>query len=490
MLPPPISYCPSSGSIASELPSFDKFLINAQVCYNKHWMLFNQLSPLMLDQGDPGMRAVDIIAKKRDGHHLTAEEIDFFVQGFTRGKIPDYQAASLLMAIYLKGMNAQETADLTMSMARSGRMLDLSPIAPLVVDKHSSGGVGDKTTLVVAPLVAATGLPVGKISGRGLGFTGGTLDKLESIPGFKADLSAEEFMAMLRDYGIVVVGQTADMVPADGKLYALRDVTATVSNISLIASSIMSKKIASGGNAVVLDVKVGLGAFMHTREEAVALAHAMVDIGEALGRRVTAVISDMNQPLGRAVGNALELKEAIHTLQGHGPTDFLDHCLAIAGQMLILADRARNAQESRKLLLHELDSGHAWHKFRDWIIGQGGDEGYIDDPSRLPQAALVANLPSPRSGYVAGLDAREIGLTAALLGGGRTRKGDPIDHAVGIVLAKKIGAYVNNGEPLLTIHANDEQKLIEAKQRLLDAYSWSDAPVERPSPIHEIITET
>jgi len=267
------------------------------------------------------MRAIDIIAQKRDGHHLTAEEIDFFVQGFTQGEIPDYQAASLLMAIYLKGMDAQETTYLTMSIARSGRMLDLSPIAPIVVDKHSSGGVGDKTTLVVAPLVAATGLPVGKISGRGLGFTGGTLDKLESIPGFKADLSADEFMATLRDCGIVVIGQTADMVPADGKFYALRDVTATVSNISLIASSIMSKKIAGGANAIVLDVKVGRGAFMHTKEEALALAHTMVDIGKALGRRVAAVISDMNQPLGRAVGNALELKEAIDTLHGHGPAD-------------------------------------------------------------------------------------------------------------------------------------------------------------------------
>jgi pyrimidine-nucleoside phosphorylase len=434
------------------------------------------------------MRAVDIIAQKRDGHHLTAEEIDFFVQGFTRGEIPDYQAAALLMAIYLKGMSARETADLTMSMAHSGRMLDLSAIAPFVVDKHSSGGVGDKTTLLVAPLVAATGLPVGKISGRGLGFTGGTLDKLESIPGFKADLSAEEFMATLHDYGIVVVGQTDDMVPADGKFYALRDVTATVSNISLIASSIMSKKIAGGANAIVLDVKVGLGAFMQTMEEAMALAHAMVDIGKALGRRVTAVISDMNQPLGQAVGNALELKEAIVTLHGHGPTDFLDHCLVIASQILLLADRVQDAQEAHELLLHELDSGHAWHKFRDWIIGQGGDEGYIDDPSQLPQATLAEDLPSPRSGYIAGLNAMEVGLTAALLGGGRTRKEDPIDHAVGVVLAKKIGDYVKKGESLLTIHANDEQKLTHARQRLLDAYSWSDDSVKRPPLIHHIIS--
>lgn len=434
------------------------------------------------------MRAVDIIAKKRDDHPLSAEEIHFFVQGFSRGEIPDYQAAALLMTIYLRGMNERETADLTMSMARSGKMLDLSPLAPLVVDKHSTGGVGDKTTLVVAPLVAATGLPVGKISGRGLGFSGGTLDKLESIPGFKANLSIEEFMATLRNCGVVVVGQTADMVPADGKFYALRDVTATVSNISLIASSIMSKKIAGGANAIVLDVKVGLGAFMQTMEEATALAHAMANIGQALGRRVAAVISNMNQPLGRAVGNALELKEAITTLHGNGPADFLEHCLIIASQMLLLTDRAPNAQESYKLLLHELDSGRAWRKFRDWIVGQGGDVTYINDSSLLPQAAFVDPLPSPRSGYVAGLDAMEVGLAAALLGGGRARKGDSIDHAVGVVLAKKIGDYVKKGKVLLTIHANDEQKLAEARRRLLDAYSWSDEPVEHPPLVHEIIT--
>jgi pyrimidine-nucleoside phosphorylase len=385
-------------------------------------------------------------------------------------------------------MNAQETVDLTMSMARSGKMMDLSSIAPLVVDKHSTGGVGDKTTLVVAPLIAAAGLPVGKISGRGLGFSGGTLDKLESIPGFQADLSTEEFMATLRDHGIVVVGQTADMVPADGKFYALRDVTATVSNTSLIASSIMSKKIASGANNIILDVKVGLGAFMHTRDDATALAHAMVDIGEKLGRRVTAVISDMNQPLGRAVGNALELKEAITTLHGHGPTDFLQHCLVIAGQMLLLSERAPDADEARKLLQNKLDSGQAWHEFRNWIVGQKGDPAYIDDPSLLPRATVVEELPSPRSGYVAGLDAMEVGLAAALLGGGRSRKGDPIDHAVGVVLTKKIGDYVKKGESLLNIHANHEEKLTDAKRRLLAAYSWSEEPVERPPLIHEIIS--
>jgi pyrimidine-nucleoside phosphorylase len=278
------------------------------------------------------------------------------------------------------------------------------------------------------------------------------------------------------------------MVPADGKFYALRDVTATVSNISLIASSIMSKKIAGGANAIILDVKAGRGAFMHTKEKALALAHTMVDIGKALGRHVTAVISDMNQPLGRAVGNALELKEAIDTLHGHGPNDFLEHCLIIAGQMLLLANRAPDAQEARELLLTQLDSSRAWHKFRDWIAGQGGDPAYIDNPSLLPQATIVEPLPSPHSGYIAGLDAMEVGLTAALLGGGRTRKGDIIDHSVGAVLVKKVGDYVKKGEPLLTIHANDEKKLADAKQRLLDAYSWSDKPAERPPLIHQIIS--
>ena len=435
------------------------------------------------------MRAVDIIAKKRDGYPLSTEEIDFFVQGFTRGDIPDYQAAALLMAIYLKGMDARETADLTMAMARSGRMLDLSPIAPLVVDKHSTGGVGDKTTLVVAPLVASTGLPVAKISGRGLGFSGGTLDKLESIPGFQAALSAEEFLATLRDHGIVVVGQTADMVPADGKFYALRDVTATINNISLIASSIMSKKIASGANAIVLDVKVGLGAFMHTKEEALALAHTMIDIGKKLGRRVAAVLSDMNQPLGRAVGNALELKEAIDTLHRQGTDDFLEHCLIIASQMVLLADHASSAQEARDLLTQQLQSGAAWHKFREWIAAQKGNTLYIDNPSLLPQAKFVEPLPSPHDGYVASLNAMKVGLAVARLGGGRTRKGEPIDHAVGVVLAKKIGDYVNKGEPLLTIHANDKEKLAEARHTLEEAYTWSDEPVKRPPLVYEIISD-
>ena len=433
------------------------------------------------------MRAVDIIAKKRDGGELSAAEIDFFIQGFTRDEIPDYQAAAWLMAVYLQGMSRQETIDLTMAMARSGQMLDLEEIAPLVVDKHSTGGVGDKTTIAVAPLVASTGLPVGKMSGRALSFSGGTLDKLESIPGFRADITTAEFLAQLRTAGVVVCGQTADLAPADGKLYTLRDVTATVSCLPLIASSIMSKKIASGARAIVLDVKVGRGAFMKTKAEATALARLMVEIGQGVGRQVRAVLSDMNQPLGRAVGNALELKEALDTLHGHGPDDFLEHCLSVAGQLLVLGGKAQDAEEARAILLEVLHSGQALAKFREWIAAQGGDLAAVDDPSRLPQAAIVQDVPAPRTGYVASIDAMEVGLTAMLLGAGRAKKGDLIDHAVGVVLRAKIGDDVKRGEPLLTIHANDGDRLAQARQRLLAAYTWSEEPVQAPPLLYEII---
>ena len=313
------------------------------------------------------MRAVDIIAKKRDGLLLSAEEIDFFVQGFTKGEIPDYQASAWAMAVLLKGMSRQETIDLTMSMARSGETLDLGHTAPLVVDKHSTGGVGDKTTLAVAPMVACLGLPVGKMSGRGLGFSGGTLDKLESIPGFRVDLSIEEFLANLKKHGIVVAGQTADLAPADGKLYALRDVTATVPSLPLIASSIMSKKIAGGANAIVLDVKTGSGAFMKSVEEALALGKIMTEIGEGVGRRVTVIISDMNQPLGKAVGNALEVREAIETLRGGGPEDFREHCLVVAAHMLVLGEKAPDVNVGRRMLVEAIETGRALAKFREWI---------------------------------------------------------------------------------------------------------------------------
>ena len=433
------------------------------------------------------MRAVDIVARKRDGMALNAEEIDFFVQGFTQGSIPDYQVAAWLMAIVLRGMDRQETIDLTMSIARSGDQLDLQDIAPFVADKHSTGGVGDKTTLVVAPLISAAGLHVGKMSGRGLGFTGGTLDKLESIPGYQSDLTVEQFLTQLKAVRIVVTGQSADLAPADGKLYALRDVTATVDSLPLIASSIMSKKIAAGANGIVLDVKVGHGAFMRTEQDAQALASMMVDIGKRMGRRVRAVISDMNQPLGNAVGNALELREALDTLNGQGPTDFRTHCLTIAAQMLLLAGRAQDETEAVTESERLLDGGQALAKFREWIEAQGGDISYVDDPSRLPSARYVREVLAPRSGYIAGLNARDVGLTSMLLGGGRAKKEDQVDHAVGIVLQAKIGHHVLEGQPLLTIHASDEAKLAGARQRLLSAYEWSDDLVIPPELHHQIV---
>ncbi|MGD8626307.1 MAG: thymidine phosphorylase, partial [Anaerolineae bacterium] len=404
------------------------------------------------------MRAVDIIACKRNGMPLSAEEIDFMIQGYTQGTIPDYQVSAWLMAILLRGMERQETIDLTMAMVRSGEELDLHDIAPFVADKHSTGGVGDKTTLVVAPLVASAGVYLGKMSGRGLGFTGGTLDKLESIPGFRADLSVEEIRQQLAEIGLVVTGQTAGLVPADGKLYALRDVTATVDSLPLIASSIMSKKIAAGTNGIVLDVKVGNGAFMETQAEARNLAELMVQIGTKMGRKVRAVISDMSQPLGNTVGNALELKEAMATLHGEGPDDFRRHCLAVASQLLLVAGAVQEEAQARDELEHLLDTRRAWAKFREWIEAQGGDLAPVDDPELLPQARFVRELKAPQAGYVAALSAREVGLTSMLLGGGRAKKGDTVDHAVGIVLQAKIGDRVEKGQPLLTIHANDEGK--------------------------------
>ncbi len=434
------------------------------------------------------MRAVDIIAHKRDSVTLSAEEIDFMIQGYTEDKVPDYQVAAWLMAIVLCGMDRQETIDLTMAMVRSGNQLDLQDIAPFVADKHSTGGVGDKTTLVVAPLVAAAGIKLGKMSGRGLGFTGGTLDKLESIPGFRADLSIEEFRSQLARVGLVVTGQTAGLVPADGMLYALRDVTGTVKSLPLIASSIMSKKIAAGANGIVLDVKVGHGAFMQTEEEALDLATLMVHIGTKMGRKVRAVISDMTQPLGNAVGNAVELKEAIDALHGRGPDDFRRHCLTIGSQLLLVAGTVQDAGEAHGELEHVLDTRRAWAKCKEWIEAQGGDADYLEDPERLPQARFISDLAAPQSAYVSDLDAREVGLTSMLLGGGRAKKGDVIDHAVGVVLHAKIGDWVEKGQPLMTVHANDEGKMVGARQRLLAAYEWSEEPVKAPPLVHRIVS--
>jgi pyrimidine-nucleoside phosphorylase len=433
------------------------------------------------------MRAVDIIVKKRDGNELTAEEIQFFIQNYTRGDIPDYQASAWCMAVLLRGMTHREAADLTLVMAHSGDTLDLHPIAPFVVDKHSTGGVGDKTTIVVAPLVASQGLPVAKMSGRGLGFSGGTLDKLESIRGFTVTLNQQQFMQQLAEHGIVVAGQSADLAPADGKLYSLRDVTGTVESMPLIASSIMSKKIAAGADAILLDVKVGKGAFMKTEAQAEELAEMMVSIGRGVGRRVAAVVSDMNQPLGNAVGNALEVKEAIATLHGGGPPDFREHCLTVAGMLLLLADKASDLNEARRLLAGSLDDGSAWNKFVEWITAQGGERAMLEDPDLLPVAALIEDVLAPQSGTIAEIDALEVGQTAVLLGGGREKKGDLIDYAVGVVHHKKVGDQVEKGDLLLTIHANDGSSLAQARQRLLAAMRWSEERVTLPPHTRTII---
>ncbi|HQE93616.1 MAG TPA: thymidine phosphorylase [Anaerolineae bacterium] len=428
------------------------------------------------------MRMIELIEKKRDGEALTTEEIQFFVEGYTAGTIPDYQAAALLMAIMLRGMDNRETAALTLAMAYSGAVLDLKDVAPLVVDKHSTGGVGDKVSLVVAPAVAACGLPVGKMSGRALGFSGGTLDKLESVPGYRADLSVAEFKAQLKQIGIVLTGQSADLAPADGKIYALRDVTGTVPSIPLITSSIMSKKIAAGTDAIVLDVKVGSGAFMKSLEEARALAEGMVRIGRTVGRQVTALISDMNQPLGYAVGNSLEVCEAIDTLHGQGPADFRAHCLEVAGEMLCLGRKADTVAAGVQLATEAIATGRAWEKFRQLISAQGGDVRYVDDPARFPTAALIESVPSPKSGYLAMVRADEIGMAVLGLGGGREEKGAPLDYQVGIVLHCKVGDKVEVGEPLFTVHANDAGRRDEAVRRTLRALTFTPDPVE-PLPL-------
>lgn len=433
------------------------------------------------------MRAVDIIAKKRDGEELTSEELKFFVEGFTRGKIPDYQASAWCMAIFLKGMTSVEATALTLHMARSGDTLDLHKIAPFVVDKHSTGGVGDKTTLVVAPLVACQGLPVGKMSGRGLGFSGGTIDKLESIKGYNVSLTTSEFLDILGRHGIVVSGQSADLAPADGKFYALRDVTATVESLPLIAASIMSKKIAAGADAIVLDVKVGRGAFMRTEAEAESLANLMVEIGRGVGRKVAAIIADMNQPLGNAVGNALEVREAIETLQGSGPADFRAHCLAVGGKMIQLAGKAPTLEAAQNLLAQSLKDGSAWSKFVEWITAQGGDQAILDNPDLLPQAPFQENVLAPRDGFIAAIDAAEVGKIGVMLGGGRTKKGDAIDYSVGVVHHAKVGDQLRRDEPLLTIHANSQETSTEARRRLLAAISWSELVIAPPVHIHKMM---
>jgi pyrimidine-nucleoside phosphorylase len=425
------------------------------------------------------MHALDVIAKKRDGGELSREEIEFFIQGYTRGEIPDYQAAAWLMTVYLHGMTDRETHDLTLAMAHSGDMLDLKDIAPFTVDKHSTGGVGDKVSLVVAPLIAACGMSVAKMTGRGLGFSGGTVDKLESIPGYRTDLNEVEFKAQLKEIGIVLTGQSAELAPADRKLYGLRDATATVESIPLIVSSIMSKKLAAGADAIVLDVKTGYGAFMKSLENAETLANAMVRLGNQAGRRVVALISDMNQPLGWAVGNALEVREAINTLHEGGPADFREHCMVVAAEMLMLGNKATDTNAALTMALETLSSGAAWRKFRELVEAQGGDVRYIDEPEQLPQARLIEPVPAPRSGYLATVNAGEVGMAVVKLGGGRQKKGDPIDHSVGVIVHYKVGDLVQKNTPLFTIHANDEEKLAAARERVLAAHTFSDTPIQR-----------
>ncbi|NIV40255.1 MAG: thymidine phosphorylase [Anaerolineae bacterium] len=425
------------------------------------------------------MHATDVIAKKRDGGELSREEVEFFVQGYTQGDIPDYQAAAWLMAVYLQGMTDEETKYLTLAMAHSGDMLDLKDTVPFAVDKHSTGGVGDKVSLVVSPLVAACGMPVAKMTGRGLGFSGGTVDKLESIPGYRTDLSEAEFKAQLRRIGLVLTGQTAEFAPADGKLYALRDVTATVSSLPLIISSVMSKKLAAGADAMVLDVKTGKGAFMKTLEDAETLAEAMVRLGSEAGRRVVALISDMNQPLGWAIGNALEVREAINTLHEGGPADFREHCMVVAAEMLMMGGKASDTNAALTLAMETLSSGAAWRKFRELVEAQGGDVRCIEEPERLPKAQLIEPAPAPRSGYLAAIDAAYIGMAVMELGGGRKKKSDPIDRSVGVIVHYKVGDLVQKDTPLFTIHANDEGRLAEARELVLAAHSFSDTPVQR-----------
>ncbi|WP_400264052.1 pyrimidine-nucleoside phosphorylase [Staphylococcus nepalensis] len=433
------------------------------------------------------MRMVDIIEKKRDGQALDKDEIEFFINGYTNGEIPDYQASSLAMAIYFQDMNDDERAALTMAMVNSGDVIDLSAINGMKVDKHSTGGVGDTTTLVLAPLVASVGVPVAKMSGRGLSHTGGTIDKLESVKGFHVEISEDKFVKLVNESKVAVIGQTGNLTPADKKLYGLRDVSGTVNSIPLIASSIMSKKIAAGADAIVLDVKTGNGAFMKTLEDAEALARAMVNIGNNVGRNTMAIISDMGQPLGNAIGNALEVKEAIETLQSKGPKDLTELVMTLGSQMVVVGGKAKDLDEARLLLEKAINDGSALEAFRTFLENQDGDGSVVDDVNRLPQARFQIDLPSQKSGTVTEIIANEIGVASMMLGAGRQTKEDDIDLSVGIVLNKKVGDFVSEGESLLTIHSNCEQ-IDEVKAKLNQSITISSHG-EIPTLIHKIITE-
>ena len=433
------------------------------------------------------MRTVDLIVKKRDGGTLSAEEIDFLIAGYTSGAVPDYQMAAWAMAVVLRGMDDRETADLTLAIARSGDTLDLHDIAPLTVDKHSTGGIGDKTSLVLGPLVSAAGLPVAKMSGRGLGFSGGTIDKLEAIPGLRTELSGAEFRQAVKEVGLVIAGQSGDLAPADKRLYALRDVTGTVESLPLIAASVMSKKLAAGADCIVLDVKCGRGAFMQTFEEARKLAEIMVAIGTHAGRKVAAAISTMEQPLGLSVGNALEVKEAIATLRGDGPADLTELCLTLGGKLAQLAGKVATLEAGVELMRQTLASGAAWAQFRRFVQNQGGDLAYVDAPERLPQAPVVLPVSATRAGFITAIDGMALGYTLNDLGGGRARKEDPIDPAVGLVLRAKVGDAVAAGQTLIEIHAADQPSAQQMVARLMAAYTIGHVPVAPPPLIYQLI---
>ncbi|MEK3808191.1 pyrimidine-nucleoside phosphorylase [Bacillus sp. FSL H8-0547] len=434
------------------------------------------------------MRIVDLIEKKRDGKELTKEEISFIIKGYTNGDIPDYQMSALTMAIFFKGMTKEERANLTMEMVHSGDTIDLSKIEGIKVDKHSTGGVGDTTTLVLGPLVAAVGVPVAKMSGRGLGHTGGTIDKLEAVPGFHVEIENEEFIKLVNQNKIAVIGQSGNLTPADKKLYALRDVTATVDSIPLIASSIMSKKIAAGADAIVLDVKTGAGAFMKDLDDARELAQAMVEIGNAVGRKTMAVISDMSQPLGYAIGNALEIKEAIDTLKGEGPEDLHELCLTLGSYMVFLAEKASSLEEARSMLEEVIQNGKALETLKVFLEAQGGDGSVVDDPSKMPQAKYKVELPAKEDGYVSEIVADSVGVAAMWLGAGRATKESEIDLAVGLMLNKKIGEAVKKGDSLVTIYSNQED-VEQVKAKLYESIKVSQQSVEAPPLVHDTVKE-
>ncbi len=433
------------------------------------------------------MRMYDVIKRKRERFQLSKEEIHFFIKGYTSGEIPDYQASALLMAIFLNKMNAEETVALTEAIMHSGDVVDLSPIAGIKVDKHSTGGVGDTTTLVLAPLVAAAGVPTAKMSGRGLGHTGGTIDKLEAIPGFHVELTVDEFMDAVNRHGVAVIGQSKNIAPADKKLYALRDVTATVDNLSLIASSIMSKKLAAGSNGIVLDVKTGSGAFIKTLEGSVELAQEMVTIGAGMGRETVGVITDMAQPLGFAIGNSLEVIEAIETLKGKGPKDLHDLCITLGAHMVLIAKKADSYEEAAALLESLIDNGQALSKFKEFIASQGGNPQVVEDYSLFPSCAHILGIYADKAGYVEKFNSEEVGVAAMLLGAGRVDLASPIDLGAGILLSKKIGDAVAKGELLATFYTNDESSIPQATERFMASVSIGNTPVSAPPLVHAVV---